>query len=86
MTLAPELVLPLSEAGPGTERRPRIRALRERWAWAPRPWTQVSADTGIGNPKAATAEKGRRYVEEVTRKIAGFLVDLAEADLDEMYE
>jgi creatinine amidohydrolase len=86
LALAPELVLPLSEAGPGTERRPKIRALRERWAWAPRPWTQVSADTGIGNPKAATAEKGRWYVEEVTRKIGDFLVELAEADIDDLYE
>jgi creatinine amidohydrolase len=86
LALAPELVLPLSEAGPGTERRPKIRALRERWAWAPRPWSQVSADTGIGNPKAATAEKGRRYLEEVTRKIGDFLVELAEADIDDLYE
>jgi creatinine amidohydrolase len=86
LALAPELVLPLSEAGPGTERRPKIRALRERWAWAPRPWTQVSADTGIGNPKAATAEKGWRYVEAVTSEIGDFLVDLAEADTDDLYE
>jgi creatinine amidohydrolase len=86
LALVPELVLPLSEAGAGTERRPKIRALRERWAWTPRPWTQVSADTGIGNPSAATAEKGRRYVEEVTTKISDFLVDLAESDLEDMYE
>jgi creatinine amidohydrolase len=86
LALAPELVLPLSEAGPGTERRPKIRALRERWAWAPRPWTQVSDDTGIGNPKAATAEKGREYLDVVTRKISEFLVELAEADVGDLYE
>ncbi len=86
LALAPELVLPLSEAGPGAERRPKIRALRERWAWAPRPWTRVSDDTGIGNPSAATAEKGREYVEEVTRRIGDFLVDLAQADLEDLYE
>jgi creatinine amidohydrolase len=86
LALAPDLVLPLSEAGPGTERRPKIRALRERWAWAPRPWTQVSDDTGIGNPRAATAEKGREYVDEVTRRIGDFLVELAEADVEDMYE
>ncbi|MFN2565834.1 MAG: creatininase family protein [Gemmatimonadaceae bacterium] len=86
LAIAPELVLPLSEAGPGTERRAKIRALRERWAWAPRPWTQVSTDTGIGDPKAATAEKGKRYVEEVTRKIGEFLVELAEADVEDLYE
>ena len=86
LALAPELVLPLSEAGPGAERRPKIRALRERWAWAPRPWTQVSADTGIGNPRAATAEKGRAYVDAVTRKIGDFLVELAGADVGNLYE
>ena len=86
LALASELVLPLSEAGAGTERRSRLRALRERWAWAPRRWTQVSADTGIGDPRRATPEKGRRYVDEVARKIADFLVELAEADLEEMYE
>ncbi len=46
----------------------------------------MSADTGIGDPKAATAEKGRLYVDDVARKIADFLVDLAQADVDEMYE
>jgi len=86
LALAPELVLPLTEAGPGTERRPKIRALRERWAWAPRPWTQVSDDTGIGDPRAATAEKGREYVDAVTAKISDFLVELAAADVNDLYE
>src|SRR5881628_807634 len=34
--VAPELVRPLSEAGPGRARRFTITALREGWAWAPR--------------------------------------------------
>ena len=84
--IAPELVLPLAEAGPGIERRPKIRALRERWAWAPRPWTQVSEDTGIGDPRAASAEKGQAYVDEVIARIADFLVDLAGADVGDLYE
>jgi creatinine amidohydrolase len=84
--LARELVSPLGEAGDGRERHFRIAGLREGWAWAPRQWTQVSADTGTGNPRAASAEKGQRYVEAVTRKLAGFLVELARADLEDMYE
>ncbi len=40
--LAPELVRPLSEAGPGRARRFTITALREGWAWAPRRWRQVT--------------------------------------------
>lgn len=84
--VAPELVRPLPEAGPGRARRFRIAALRERWAWAPRRWRQVTEDTGVGNPAAATAEKGRKYVEAVSAKIGDFLVELAGADPGEMYE
>ena len=84
--LAPQLVRPLSEAGAGKARRFKIAAFREGWAWAPRRWRQVTDDTGVGNPSAATAEKGRRYVEAVTAKIGDFLVDLARADRESMYE
>jgi creatinine amidohydrolase len=84
--LAPDLVRPLSEAGPGAARPWRIRALREGWAWSPRQWTRVTADTGIGNPAAATADKGAAYVTAVVERIADFLVDLANAKLDDLYE
>jgi creatinine amidohydrolase len=84
--LAPDLVRPLGEAGPGKARRFKIAGLREGWAWAPRRWREVTDDTGVGNPTAATAEKGKRYVEAVTEKVASFLVDLARADTEEMYE
>jgi creatinine amidohydrolase len=83
--IEPGLVRPLGEAGDGAERQPRIAGLRERWAWTPRPWTKVSADTGIGNPAAATAAKGSAYFSAVTKKIADFLVDLAGAETDELY-
>src|SRR6266496_2960642 len=84
--VAPELVRPLSEAGPGGARRFKLAALHEGWAWAPRNWRQVTEDTGVGNPAAATTEKGRRYVDLVSEKIAGFLVELAGADTGKMYE
>jgi creatinine amidohydrolase len=83
--VAPELVRPLSEAGPGTARRFKVAALREGWAWAPRLWTRVTDDTGVGNPKAATVEKGARYFEAVTKKIAEFLVELAAVDSNDLY-
>lgn len=84
--VAPDLVRPLSEAGSGTAKAFKIAGFREGWVWAPRQWTQVTADTGVGNPAKATAEKGRRYVELVTGKIADFLVELARADTARMYE
>jgi creatinine amidohydrolase len=86
LQIAPALVRPLSEAGEGSERRFRIAALRERWAWAPRRWTQVSADTGIGNPSAATRQKGERYTSAVVERLSRFLVELAAADPHDLYE
>jgi len=84
--IAPELALPLSEAGSGAARKFKIPAFREGWAWAPRQWTQVTDDTGSGNPAASTPEKGKRYIEAVTAKVADFFVELAKADASKMYE
>jgi creatinine amidohydrolase len=84
--LRPDLVRPLDEAGAGAEKRPSVQGLRERWVWAQRPWSTVSSDTGIGNPRASTAEKGARYVDAVAGRIAQFLVELAAADPATMYE
>ena len=86
MALKPDLVLPLSEAGAGRAKKFRVAGLRDGWAWAPRQWMKVTADTGTGNPAASTPEKGEKFLGAVTEKIAGFLVDLAKADPDDMYE
>ena len=84
--LAPDLVLPLQEAGEGKEHKMRISAFREGWAWTPRNWTKVTEDTGTGNPRAATVEKGRRYFQAVTEKVGTFLTELSAAQLEDMYE
>ncbi len=84
--VAPERVLPLSEAGSGKAKAFKIAAFREGWAWAPRQWTQVTDDTGVGNPAASTAEKGQRYLEAVSGKLADFFVDLAKADTANLYQ
>ena len=86
MSIAPDLVRPLSDAGPGKARKFRVKGLREGWAWAPRQWSQVTDDTGTGNPSAATLVKGEKFLEAVTQKVGGFLVDLAAADPARMYE
>jgi creatinine amidohydrolase len=86
MHLEPTLVLPLGQAGAGQTRAFRIAALRERWAWAPRQWTKITDDTGVGNPARATAEKGRAYYEAVTAKIGAFLIDLSATSIEEIYE
>lgn len=84
--LKPELVLPLEEAGLGKEKKSRINGIREGWAWSERKWSKVSEDTGIGNPKKATAEKGERYFKAVTEKIAGLFVEIAAVNIKDRYE
>lgn len=85
MHLRPELVLPLEEAGDGSAKTFKIKALKKGWASAQREWTSVTEDTGVGNPKAATAEKGKIFIEKTTDMIADFFVELHSADLEDMY-
>ena len=84
--LKPELVQPLEEAGLGTEKISKIKGVREGWAWAERKWSQVSEDTGIGNPKKATREKGEKFFKAVTTKIANLIVDIDKVDKNDLYE
>lgn len=86
MHIAPRLVQPLSKAGDGYEHKFKIKALRERWAWAQREWSEATGDTGIGNPVASTPEKGRQYFKLVTGEIGEFLTDLSAADIDDLYD
>ncbi|HWA17239.1 MAG TPA: creatininase family protein, partial [Gemmatimonadales bacterium] len=83
--LRPELVRPLSEAGPGTLHPFTVRGFREGWAWTPRHWIRATEDTGVGNPAAATAEKGARFFDAACAQIAGFLVELAATPAEELY-
>ncbi len=84
--LAPDRVLPLSQAGEGNGRSFALEGLKNGWAWAPRNWIQVTSDTGVGNPVSASAEKGSAFFDALTKTLAGFIVELAGADLDALYE
>ncbi|GAB4430466.1 MAG: creatininase family protein [Bacteroidia bacterium] len=83
--IAPDLVLPLSEAGDGAARPCRLRAVREGWVTIQRPWTQVTADTGVGDPARATADKGHRYLEACATSIGQFFVELAATPRDALF-
>jgi len=86
MHIVPDMVLPLKEAGAGKSKTPRFTARKEGWVWFPRVWTQVSKDTGIGNPRKASAEKGIKYLEAITGKIADFLIELENTSPENIYE
>jgi len=81
----PEHVLPLDQAGAGKAKEFSVKALNEYWAWTERQWTRTTSDTGIGDPRKATKEKGECYFRAVTQELAELMVGLATTGLDDLY-
>ena len=86
MHLHPKLVLPLEEAGDGAEKKSVIKGIQQKWAWSERKWSEVTADTGIGNPKKSSPEKGKKYFEDVTDQVAQLMQDICAAKAGELYK
>src|SRR5437764_4606947 len=80
----PEL-LHLGLADDGAERPSRFDALERNWVSITRPWHLVSVHTGLGNPHAASAEKGQRLMDVLVERLAKFLMELAASPLDEKF-
>lgn len=85
MHIRPDLLRPLEEAGDGKARKIRLSGFSEGWAVTQRAWTKVTDDTGVGNPKAASAEKGRKYLEACSDKLAKFFHELDTTDNSKLY-
>lgn len=84
--ITPNLVLPLEEAGHGNAKNFKIKGLKEGWISSQRKWTEVTEDTGVGNPKLATKEKGKAFLNVAIQKIGSFLEELHHSDLNNLYE
>lgn len=84
--LRPDLVQPLEEAGLGKEKKSRIKGIKEGWAWSERQWSMVTEDTGVGNPKKATREKGEKFFKAVCEKLAELFKEVSEVEISERYE
>ena len=80
----PDLVR-LELADDGAAAPTRFEAINKGWVSITRPWHLVSKNTGLGDPRAASADKGRRLMEALTERLAGFLIELAAAPLDAMF-
>jgi creatinine amidohydrolase len=80
----PELMR-MELADDGAARPSRFEAINRGWVSITRPWHLVSANTGLGDPSAATADKGRRLMEVVTDRLARFLTELAAAPMDDNF-
>ncbi len=65
--------------------QPVLKGVREGWVQVTRPWHGLTRTSGTADPRAATAEKGRRYVDVVVERIAQYLVELSEATLHDAF-
>jgi creatinine amidohydrolase len=86
MHLHPHLVLPKKEWGKGITNAWKLKAMREKWAWAQRDWLKATNDTGSGDPAKSTAEKGAKYLAAIAERVASYLVELARIKVTELYE
>jgi creatinine amidohydrolase len=84
LALYPELV-ELDKASDGAKREARFEAIRRGWAAITRQWHLLTESSGVGDPRAATREKGERYLQIVTERLAQFLVELSAAEMDETF-
>jgi creatinine amidohydrolase len=80
----PEFVHP-ELADEGAARPTRFGAINRGWVSITRPWHLLTTNTGVGNPKAASAEKGRRLMDVVVERLGDFLTELAAAPVDESF-
>lgn len=77
----PELVH-LERADPGSMAKSRFEAVNRGWVEITRPWHLLTTNSGAGDPRPATAEKGRKLTEIVVDRVASFLVTLSGSKID----
>ena len=60
----------------------RFDGVNHGWVSITRPWHLLTEDTGVGDPAAATAEKGHELMEIVVGRLGDFLYELAVSPMD----
>lgn len=84
LALCEDLVEP--DVARRAEARPfRFEALERGWVRTSRRFAKLNDACAVGDPTAASAAKGRKYLELVCERISGFLVALAEAPIDDAF-
>ncbi len=87
MHVAPQLVVAdRATWGDGRTNPSTLDGVRTGVAWMPRRWTQATKDTGVGDPRAATAERGAVFMTQAVERIAAFCCELAVADPARLWE
>lgn len=74
-----------ARADAGTMAKSRFEAVNRGWVEITRPWHLLTTNSGAGDPRPATAEKGHALTEVVVERLASFLDELAQSPLDERF-
>ena len=78
--LRPDWVAPLETAGDGARTPSALPAITNTpGVWAPRDWKALTRDTGVGDPRGATAENGARMFEMLVDALTKVLLELSTA-------
>ena len=63
----------------------RFDAINNGWVSITRDWHLLTTNTGSGNPHPATADKGRQLMDVIVSRLAPFLVELSDSEIDEQF-
>jgi creatinine amidohydrolase len=72
-------------ADEGAVRPTKFDAINRGWVSITRPWHLLTTNSGAGNPHAATAEKGRQFLDALVERLSTFLVELSAAPINKEF-
>jgi creatinine amidohydrolase len=78
-------LMQLELADDGAARPSKLEAINRGWVQITRPWHLVSKNTGLGDPRAATAAKGHQLMDALVDRLGQFLIELAAAPFDDNF-
>jgi creatinine amidohydrolase len=80
----PDLVA-METADAGSMAPTRFDAVNRGWVEITRPWHLLTTNSGAGDPRPASAEKGRAITEVAVARLADFLVDVSASPADDRF-
>jgi creatinine amidohydrolase len=73
------------QADDGATKQTRFSAVNQGWVQITRRWDLLTTNCGSGNPHQASAQKGQQVMEVIVDRLASFLVELSNADVDDSF-
>lgn len=80
----PDLVA-MESADAGSMASTRFDAVNRGWVEITRPWHLLTTNSGAGDPRPASAEKGHAITEVAVARLADFLVEVSASPADDRF-